>query len=303
MSGARKRQLGELVFYYRRNAERHGTKDLFVEGGGDKLLMDRYFSVRSVSEKFSRVAVYSMDSIDFSGTDFSAFELPAPSARSCVIALRKILSDSGASLKNLAFLIDRDIEDVRPTPHVKDILLTDSGALPVHLFDNNAEERICGLILDGRIDVSVFKRSVNSICRGVYTVRAASMVKQAPAKILSPKGFIRGNVAAGYDLDVRGYLERCLYAGNCHERYDEIYEAVGDVDSRLDALELRPFSFINDHDLYVTLKEIFDLAGDRANRSAKDIEGLILMTYDHSELERHSLFEGLDRWLSVSPSA
>jgi len=243
-----------------------------------------------------------MDTIDFSGTDFSAYGLPAPSARSCVIALRKILSDSGAGLKNLAFLVDRDVEDVRPTPHVQDVLLTDSGALPVHLFDNNAEERICALILGGKIRVPVFKNSVNSICKGVYIVRAAAMMVGAPVKIVSPKDFISGCVNDGYDIDLDGYLSRCLYAGRCHDRYDEVRDSVEQVRSQLSGLGLRPFSFINDHDLYITLKEIFDLAGDGVNRSAKDIEGLILMTYNHNELGRHRLFEELDRWLSLPKS-
>ena len=285
-----KRTLDEIVFFYKHNPSRTGV-DFFVEGPSDKLLIDSYLKARR-----GRVSpVYTMDSIDFSGVDFSGLGLPTPSARSCVVVLRKVLVEEGVDLSKNFFLVDRDIEDVCPTPLINGVELTDSGALPVHLYDNRVEKKISELIYKSGIDSVVLKNSVNSICKSIYMLRAAARNLDCGVRILSPADFIRGDAISGFSLDARAYIERCLHASDQYSRLEDICLAYDKCREQLDSMALRGFSLINDHSLWDVLKEIGARVEPSNNRSSKDIEEIVRMTFDADELSGHRLFCSIDK--------
>ena len=288
----RKRLLSELVFAYRKRGRE--VVDLFVEGGKDKLLIDRFIAETARSQ----VAVYSMDSIDFSGTDFNKLGLLAPSARSEVIALRKAMHEAGVDLDGMLFLVDRDQEDLVPTPHINGVTLTDSGALPVHLFDNRVEGLICAMLLAGRVSVEVLKKSVVNVCSSIYAVRSAALMLRVPAKIQSPKDFLVRGDGGIYSLDVDGYLQRCLHAGKAIEHIGEMRKCVEEVLVKIDGLKVPRFVFLNDHDLWAVLRDLFHKFGDNSNKSADDIEGAVLMTFNANELSGQALFKGISALFS-----
>lgn len=104
-----KRKISELAFLYK--TEPSLGKDIFVEGPGDKWIIDYYLGERSL-----RGRVYTVDSVDFSGVDFGSLGLPHPSSRSAVIALRRELEASGVDVSSMMFIVDRDQEDIVSSP-------------------------------------------------------------------------------------------------------------------------------------------------------------------------------------------
>lgn len=292
MSVLPKRTLQELAFYYKYSANDEDC-DLFVEGASDKLIIDNFIS----GYGGMHYPVYTMDSIDFSGLNFSALGLNAPSSRSCVVALRKYLEDQNISLANHMFIVDRDIEDVHVTPYIAGVEVTDSGALPVHLYDNKAEDQLCNIILRRKVPIDIFKQSVNEACRSIYLLRAASARLSLSVRILSPRDFISGTRAAGYSLDLSGYVDRCLYASNLIEVKKDVMQEIELVDDQLKKCQINKYAMINDHDLWEVLKKIVDLSGDSSNKSARDIEDLVKMTFNHSSLKEHRLFRLIEAHL------
>jgi len=282
----RKRLLSELVFAYRKRAARSGV-DFFVEGPKDKLLMDKFLAEQAPAH----FAVYAMDSIDFTGKNIAELGLPAPSARSEVIALRQELIDAEVDLSGTFFLVDRDQEDIVPSPLIDGVHVTDSGALPVHLFDNLVEALLCAMLLEGRISADILKRSVFKICRAIYIVRSAAKLLGVSAKITSPKEFIVKLPDGSCELNLDGYMTRCLYAGGAISSLESMRLCVVEVAERVDELGLPGFTFVNDHDLWAVLRDLFKVFGDKSNKSAEDIEGAVLMTFSSRKLSSHDLFK------------
>lgn len=288
-----KRTLEELAFYYRQAGPRN--VDIFVEGPDDKLLLDAY-----VRERNARgCAVYTMDTIDFAGTDFRGLGLPAPSARSAVIALRKFLTDNGVDASQHLFLVDRDTEDLCATPLINGVQLTDSGALPVHLYDNSVEARLSALIYAGKIAPDTLKRSVTSICTEVYLMRAASKRLGLGLRILSSTDFVVGNGVDGFSFDLEGYLERCARSCGLYHEYDRIVATIDACRAELSASNLRKFALINDHTLWEVLRAIGLKLGSSNNRSSADIEELVRMTFDATQLSGHRLFRTIEEHVST----
>lgn len=284
-----KRTLNELAFYYKQAAPL-GAIDFFVEGIDDKLLLDNYITSRHITS----CPVYTMDTIDFAGVDFQALGLPAPSARSSVIALRKFLKDEGIDVEQHLFLVDRDTEDLCTTPLIEGIELTDSGALPVHLFDNNAERKFADLIYGKKIDRAVLKISVTSICTEIYLLRAAAKILGCGIRILAPNDLIEGNKVDGFNLNSREYIERCLYASQLIEHLEDVLTQVEVSRQVLMEKNPRKFSLINDHTLWDVLKEIGTRVGASNNRSSKDVEELVRMNFDADQLSGHRLFQTIE---------
>jgi len=283
-----KRKPAELAFYYKQR-QRDSDIDLFVEGSDDKLLLDRFINDRNAKT----CAVYTMESVDFSGFDFAALGLPAPSARSCVIALRKFLLDQGVNVAKHLFLVDRDTEDLCETPLINGIELTDSGALPVHLYDNAVERRFAELIYESKIDPRTLKTSVTSICTEIYLIRAASKLRGLGVRILPSADFIHGNSQAGFTLDHLGYLERCLHACGSIGRREEMITQIEECRAAITLANLRNYALINDHTLWEVLRTIGAKLGSSNNRSAQDIEELVRMTFDAEQLSGHRLFQAI----------
>ena len=293
-----KRTLAELAFYYRQT-EANGNVDLFVEGADDKLLLDRYIADRNARS----CAVYTMDTIDFSGFDFVSLGLPAPSARSCVIALRKFLSDHNVEVGKHLFLVDRDTEDLCSTPLIEGVEVTDSGALPVHLYDNEVERRLADLIYAGRISPQTLKNSVTSICTDIYLIRAASKRMGLGIRILPSADFISGNANDGFSLDIAGYLERCLHSCALTTRHSQVMVQIDECRTALSAANLRKFALINDHTLWEVLRVIGSRLGSANNRSAQDIEEMVRMTFDAAQLSGHRLFRTIEQHVGARAEA
>jgi len=289
MNALIKRTPAEIAFYYKA-ARPSGSVDLFVEGIDDKLLLDTYIARREARG----CAVYTMDTIDFSGFDFRALRLPAPSARSSVIALRKFLIDEGVDVDAHFFLVDRDMEDLCTTPFIAGVELTDSGALPVHLYDNATEQKLADLIYEGRIASNVLKASVASISTEIYLLKAACRRLELGVRILPPTDFIIGNAVDGFALDSSGYTERCLRSSALLGRWGEVAEAVETCKRDLLDTSHRKFALINDHTLWDVLRIIGNKLGSRNNPSSQDIENMIRMTFDVSQLSDHRLFRAID---------
>ncbi|MBB4725780.1 hypothetical protein [Xanthomonas euvesicatoria] len=289
MTNLPKRTLSEILFYYKKVANRDGG-DIFVEGAGDKLLLDTYIESRQVAS----CPVYTMDMIDFSGVDFGSLGLPAPSARSGVIALRKILKDENVDVSKHIFLVDRDVEDLYETPLMDGIELTDSGALPVHLYDNITERKFSDLVFEGKIDLDVLKNSVNAICTDVYLLRVAAKSLKLGIRILPPGDLITGSRVVGYRLDFREYVERCLNASQCIDRVEQVLAHAESSRHIILEKNLRKFTLINDHTLWDVLKIIGSRLNKSNNRSSKDIEELVRMTFDPIQLSGHRLFQAIE---------
>lgn len=255
------------------------------------MLLDTYIELRQTVS----CPVYTMDMIDFSGVDFGAFGLPAPSARSSVIALRKILKDENIDVGKHVFLVDRDVEDLCETPLIDGIELTDSGALPVHLYDNVTERKFADLVFEGKIDLNVLKCSVNAICTDVYLLRVAAKALHLGIRILPPSDLITGSRIDGYSLDFRGYAERCLNA-SCHiDRLDDVLAHAEISRDIISKKNLKSFSLINDHTLWDVLKTIGSRVSASNNRSSKDVEEMVRMTFDPAQLSEHRLFQAIER--------
>lgn len=289
MSKLPKRTLNELAFYYKQAAP-HEAVDFFVEGADDKLLLDAYIESRHAVS----CPVYTMDTIDFSGVNFRALGLPAPSARSSVIALRKFLADEGINVERHLFLVDRDLEDLCATPLIDGIELTDSGALPVHLFDNVVERKFAELIYERKIDPLILKQSVNSICAEVYLLRVAAQILECGIRTLPPGDLIVGTRVDGFSLNGRNYIERCLHASQLIDRFEDVLAQVESSRQALLEKDLRKFTLINDHILWDVLKEIGSRVGASNNRSSKDVEELVRMTFDADQLSGHRLFRAIE---------
>lgn len=287
MSGLPKRTLEELAFYYLKVS--NSDRDIFVEGAKDKLIIDNYLSDKDPGRQ-----VYTMDMIDFSGMHFDALGLNAPSARSSVIALRKFLLDQGVDLAGRTFIVDRDIEDAKPTPYMNGVEITDSGALPVHLYDNRAEVRFCEVLLRGNVAPEVFKAGVNGVCFELYLVRAAASTLGRPVRILSPRDLISGGPVDGFSLDSLQYLNRCLHASGQIGIESEMLFEIGRLRKEISQRRLPKYSFINDHDLWEVIKRILDLSGDGSNKSTRDIEDIVLMMFDQGALASQRLFRVLE---------
>jgi hypothetical protein len=293
MTNLPKRTIGELVFYYTKASRQKGS-DIFVEGAGDKLLLDNYIKSREVDAS----PVYTMDMIDFSGVDFSGLGLSAPSARSSVIALRKILKDEEVDVDRHLFIIDRDTEDLCETPLIEGIELTDSGALPVHLYDNLVERKFADLIFSQQISSRLLKLSVNSVCTDVYLLKVASQSLGLGVRALPVGDFVNGSRVDGFTLDFRAYVERCLYACGAADRLDEVMAHTEVSRSRISAKSLRNFALINDHTLWDVLKSIGARVSASNNRSVKDIEEMVRMTFDPDQLSEHRLFQAIEQRVS-----
>lgn len=296
MTGLPKRTLDELAFYYKQAAPQ-GEIDFFVEGADDKLLLDTYIMSRHATS----CPVYTMDTIDFSGFDFRALGLAAPSARSSVIALRKFLCDQGVNVGQHLFLVDRDTEDLCATPLIDGIELTDSGSLPVHLYDNIVERKLAELIYERKIDPLVLKHSVTSICTEVYLLRAAAKILEYGIRVLPPADLIEGNRVGGFRLNGRDYIERCLHASSLIDRLGEVMTQVETCREALDNTNIRKYALINDHTLWDVLKEIGVRVGASNKRSSKDVEEMVRMTFDADQLSGHRLFRAIeDRVAAIS---
>jgi len=282
-----KRKLGELLFLY--NTERDLRGDIFVEGPGDKLIVDYYLQSRRL-----RGRVYTMDSIDFSGVNFDELGLPHPSARSAVIALCRELSMNGAQVGSMLFIVDRDQEDIVPSPHINGVHLTDAGALPVHIYDNDAESKVCSLVLKHRMSENNLKRSVSAACFVLYAARAASKRLGISAKILPPSRDLSDDGQNGFVICKESYLRRCLTAcGNSHQ-LPEFSVEVNSILERMASLGRSAYTFINDHDLFCVLKLIIDKVGLSAV-SISDVENMMSMSADANRLATHRLFCEIER--------
>jgi len=176
--------------------------------------------------------------------------------------------------------------------------VTDSGALPVHLYDNKAEHQLCNIILKKKVPIDIFKKSVNEACKSIYLLRAASARLSLPVRILSPRDFISGTRAIGYSLDLNGYVDRCLHASSLIEEKKGLMDEIGLVNDYLTKCQINKYAMINDHDLWEVLKKIIDLSGDSSNKSVRDIEDLVKMTFNRSSLKEHRLFRLIEAHLT-----
>lgn len=283
-----KRTVEELIFIYARQPDML-QGGIFVEGVGDKVILDNYLYVQGVGGKY----VYCMDTIDFSGIDIKAMGLPFPSSRSAVIALRKVMKEAGIDIARARFLVDRDQEDFLATRHLEGVDLTDAGALPVHLFDNRVERNIAAVVARGKISYEILKSSVVGICLDIYALRVVNGRKDYGMKFISPINYVTGCLVGGFHFDIRAYAYSCIQAGRCGCLPEDVFDEQDEVRRELEELGRPKYRFINDHDLWAVLKAILDHATAPMKRSIEDVEALVMATFDARELATHRLFSSI----------
>lgn len=279
-----RRTLDELALRYR--IGRVDTREIYVEGIQDKIILDHLLDVRGI-----KAAVYTADTVEIPHVALISRGLDAPSARSSVIAARCELLVRGVDMDDHIFLVDRDQEDLVATPFIDGCLITDFGSLPTHLMNGRSLAKLVRLAGRGLIAHDVLERSIHDISIDLYLIRAASKIIGIPLRILSPAPYICKTHGNGYSLQFDDYLRSCLHSCNLICREVDLQASVAECRRRLILMDMDPRVFINDHELWIIVKSIFKLAGDSVNRSVEDVRDLFMMSLDVEDLVGTPVFE------------
>jgi hypothetical protein len=287
MPASRRRTLEELLQRYRR-VELVGV-DLYVEGVGDKALLDYY--LRSIGR--GDVHVYAVDSVDVPDGKLVELGLSPGSNRNRVLALAELLRRNGVLSDTLQFLVDRDQEDLAPSgPFIENVMVTAWGSLSLGLATDASLRRIaevhCGATsLPARVSEASFR-----IARHMYVLRAAAKRLDLPLSVLSPDDFIVLR-AQSIDFNFRDYVSRvCIQSGSARE----VDRVLAECDSCMDivvAMELSREVTANDHDLFGVLLKLLRLHGGMTSRSVIDVRAQLRMASGPHELEAQESFH---RW-------
>jgi len=279
-----KRTLDELALRYRLG--KVDSREIFVEGIQDKVILDHLLEVRGV-----RAAVYTADTIEMPNILLTSRGLTAPSSRSIVIATKDELMQRNVDISEHLFIVDRDQEDLIATPCINGCDATDFGSLLVHLVDEKSLRRLIVLAGRGLVAYEVFEYSIYSISRNLYLIRSAAKRISLPLRMLSPSPFIVRDKGTGmYGLAIDNYIKSCLHSCDLICRENDLRNELDSCRSELDALRLDPRVCVNDHELWVIIRSILKDAGDPVNRSADDVRDLFLMSFDPEKLADTPLF-------------
>lgn len=281
-----RRTIEELATRYRLGQV--DGREVYVEGLQDKAILDHFTRSRGV-----RADVYTVGSVIVPAAAITDRGLDNPSSRSGVIALRAELERNGVNVEEHIFLVDRDQEDLVPTPYIDGCDMTAFGTLAVHLVGRPSIERLCSLAARQVIDADTLEESIYRISKSLYAVRSAAKRKAIPLKMLAVGAFISGRSTSGFDIDMVGYLSACLFSSGLVDRRDEVLEEVQLCVRDIEARSLDPRVFINDHELWVIIKTILSKSGDKVNRSAEDVRDMFLVGCEIDALDDVPFFSRL----------
>lgn len=282
-----RRSIDELALRYKLNPGL--GRDIYVEGLRDKGLIEWYLRKRDVSD----ASVYTIDTVDVPESALLARGLDGGSSRSRVVALRSELAGRGVDVDSQLFIVDRDQEDLCPTPCIDGVLLTDYGALMTHLAQPDAFLRLVQLVGRDRVSHEDFMGFLDVACSEVYLIRSAAKRLRLPVKFLDADDFVRVDKVRGLVFDAAGYLARCAIASGLARSLDALRAEIEVCRGEVGRLAFGSFAAANDHDLFGFAKKALRLAGDGVNRTSDSICDLFLMSADVSVLKEHNLFKAL----------
>lgn len=283
-----KRTLDELALRYQLGGSTSTGRDVYVEGIQDKVILDHVFEVAGF-----KASVYTSDTVCVPNQILLSRGLEAPSARSVIVATREELAQRGVDVGGHFFLVDRDQEDLVPTPCINGCTTTDFGCLPAHLVTQRSLEKLTRLIGRRRISLDDLRQSIFSISKELYLMRGAAKRLGLPVRFLPPSHYIGRGAFGCYELDLESYLDACLHSVGLIVRRLDMLAAIEGCRGEIESRTLDGRVFVNDHELWVIVRAILRDNGDGVNRSEDDIRDLFVMAVDERDLEESLLFQSL----------
>lgn len=282
-----KRTIEELIMLYEFE---ESITDIYVEGSFDKGLLEWYFETKDSPG----VSIYRIDDVEIN--DFEMKEYYEKNNRDRILHLVEKLNETPLVSKYKG-IIDKDIlAYTRGLPTIRNVEITDYCCMEMYAFCPEMFQKMNKLCFNGKIkNVNKFMNDIKHITIKLSALSIFEKRRKFDLEKLSfEKSICIKNAVITFDF--ARYLRSVLEKNKLSQKYDEIYEAIVQIEKELSSDD--PRNYINGHQMITAIRRILKkLHIINAQTDDEAIRNMFILTLEISLLDKYRLFHEITRFM------